>query len=251
MLATFDSYRRNMHNHVIAHIGATRLTRVDGGVLNSLYAKLLLSGRRPSSRKGAGHSDELARRAKALRDEEGYTLSGTAEQLAREFPQAEGLTKDAVAGLLRRPSVATPATAVKDAVRRGRLARNPADAADPPRVDQNAGGAHAWDAAALRAFLDRSRAEKDRLYPLWVLLATTGMRRGEALGLRWNDVDLTTGRIPVRVVQTVIQIGGRVSIGELKTLRGRRSVKLDTATVATVRAHPHRMNQERLVVGPD
>jgi integrase len=129
------------------------------------------------------------------------------------------------------------------------LARNPADAADPPRVDQNAGGAHAWDAATLRQFLDTSRAEEDRLYPLWVLLATTGMRRGEALGLRWNDVDLTTGRI--RVVQTVIQIGGKVAIGEPKTLRGRRSVKLDTATVATLRAHRHRMNQERLVVGPD
>ena len=268
--ATFDSYRRNIHNHVIAHIGATRLTRVDGGVLNGLYAKLLLSGRRPSSRKGAGHSDELARRAKALR-EEGYTLVGTAEQLAREFPRAEGLTKDAVAGLLRRRAVAPTTTAVgrpagldprtvsyihtilhralKDAVRWGRLARNPADAADPPRVDQNAGGAHAWDVATLRKFLDRSRAEGDRLYPLWVLLATTGMRRGEALGLRWNDVDLTTGRI--RVVQTVIQIGGKVAIGEPKTLRGRRSVKLDTATVTTLRALRHRMNEERLLVGPD
>ena len=92
-------------------------------------------------------------------------------------------------------------------------------------------------------------AEKDPLYPLWVLLATTGMRRGEALGLRWNDVDLATGRI--RVVQTVIQIRSTVSIGEPKTARGRRSVKLDTATVAILRAHRHQMNQERLVVGPD
>ena len=42
-----------------------------------------------------------------------------------------------------------------------------------------------------------------------------------------------------------------MAIGEPKTLRVRRSVKLDTATVATLRAHRHRMNQERLVVGPD
>lgn len=55
--ATYDSYRRNIHNHVIAHLGATRLTRIDGGVLNGLYATLLTSGRLPSSRKGAGYSE--------------------------------------------------------------------------------------------------------------------------------------------------------------------------------------------------
>lgn len=57
----------------------------------------------------------------------------------------------------------------------------------------------------------------DRLHPLWVLLATTGMRRGEALGLRWSDVDLDAGRL--RVVQTVIQVRSKVTIGEPKTAR--------------------------------
>ena len=54
--STFDSYSRNVRNHVIAHIGSVRLTKVDAGVLNGLYATLLASGRRPSSRKGAGYS---------------------------------------------------------------------------------------------------------------------------------------------------------------------------------------------------
>lgn len=139
--------------------------------------------------------------------------------------------------------------ALRDAVRWGRLARNPSDAADPPRTDHNAGGAHAWDAATLREFLDRSRTEQDPLYPLWALLATTGMRRGEALGLRWSDVDLKTGRI--RIVQTVIQIGGKVSLGDPKTARGRRSVKLDDATVAILRAHRLQMNEQRLLAGSD
>src|SRR4051812_3003167 len=47
-ISTFDSYSRNMRNHVIDHIGSTRLTKVDAGTLNSLYAMLLASGRRQS-----------------------------------------------------------------------------------------------------------------------------------------------------------------------------------------------------------
>lgn len=131
----------------------------------------------------------------------------------------------------------------------GPPSRNPADAADPPRAGQKADGIHAWDATTLRAFLDASREANDRLHGLWVLLAMTGMRRGEALGLRWADVDLDAGRI--RVVQTIVQTRSVVSVGEPKTARGRRSVSLDPATAAVVREHRHRMLQERLLVGAD
>ncbi len=75
------------------------------------------------------------------------------------------------------------------------------------------------------------------------------MRRGKALGLRWSDVDLAAGR--ARIVQTVIQTCNVVSVGELKTERGRWPISLDPATVAILRAHRHRMLQERLLVGPD
>jgi len=83
----------------------------------------------------------------------------------------------------------------------------------------------------------------------WVLLATTGMRRGEALGLRWSDIDLDASRL--RVVQTITQIRSRVSVGEPKTSRGRRSIALDGVTVAVLRAHRRLMLEERLLVGPD
>jgi integrase len=43
--STYDSYQRNMRLHVSDHIGRTRLTRVDAGTLNALYAELLTSGR--------------------------------------------------------------------------------------------------------------------------------------------------------------------------------------------------------------
>ena len=264
--STFESYERNVRNHVIAHIGSTRLTKVDAVVLNGLYAYLLSAGRRPSSRQGKGYEPEVVERAVALRAE-GLTLVATAEQLRAQFASAEHITKDTLASLLRRNATRRaerPAgldrrtvnyvhtivhRAMKDAVRWGRLARNPADASDPPRGGQKSDGIHAWDAATLRAFIDESRTEGDRLHGLWVLLATTGMRRGEALGLRWRDVDLDAGR--AKVVQTITQIRGDVAVGEPKTAHGRRSISLDKGTVAVLRDHRKRMLEERMLVGPD
>jgi integrase len=265
--STFDSYSRNMRNHVIAHIGNVRLTKVDAGTLNGLYAHLLASGRRRPSRTGTGYSAAVVDRALGLRAE-GLTLTATAEQLRAELPEAGHITKDTLACLLRRHAsgdtddVASQLDgrtvnyvhtivhrAMKDAVRWGRLVRNPADAADPPRGGQKSDGVHSWDAATLRKFLAESATSADRLHALWVLLATTGMRRGEALGLRWSDVDLDAGRL--RVVQTIIQVRSEVTIGEPKTARGRRPIALDSGTVAVLRELRKRSLEERMLVGPD
>jgi integrase len=265
--STFDSYSRNVRNHVIAYIGNVRLTKVDAGTLNGLYAHLLTNGRRRPSRTGRGYSAEVVERALELRGE-GLTLAATAERLCAEIPQAAHITKDTLACLLRRRRNGDTAEvgsqldgrtvnyvhtiihrALKDAVRWGRLARNAADAADPPRGGQKSDGVHSWDAATLREFLAASAASGDRLHALWVLLATTGMRRGEALGLRWSDVDLDAGR--TRVVQTIIQVRSRITVGEPKTARGRRPIVLDAGTVAVLRGHRKRSLEERMLVGLD
>lgn len=134
----------------------------------------------------------------------------------------------------------------KDAVRWGRLARNPADAADPPR---GAAGERAefttWTAVQVRAFLVGTSG--DRLGAAFVLLATTGMRRGEALGLRWGDLDLERGSASIR--QTVITVNHAVQIGQPKTAKGRRAVTLDPGTVAVLREHRKRQVAERLQLG--
>ena len=266
--STFDSYTRNMHNHVIAHIGATKLARVDAGVLNGLYSLLLSSGRRQPSRTGRGYSPAIVDRAIELRAE-GLSLTESSAQLQIEFEEAANINRNSLNSLLRRreqPSTAKEQPpgldrrtvsyihtilhrAFKDAVRWGRLARNPADAADPPRGGPKSDGVHAWDAATLRSFLETSRDSNDRSHALWVVLASTGMRRGEALGMRWSDVDLDAGRL--RVVQTITQIRSKVAIGEPKTASGRRSIALDGGTVAVLRAHRKLMLEERLLVGPD
>ncbi len=74
-------------------------------------------------------------------------------------------------------------SALGAAVRDGRLAVNPADKATPPPARAAASPEmHTWDGDQLRAFLDWSQSIQDELYPAWLLLAMTGMRRGEALG---------------------------------------------------------------------
>ena len=79
------------------------------------------------------------------------------------------------------------------------------------------------------------------------------MRRGEALGLRWDDIDLSEGRLSVN--RTLVQVGDYRSgntgaaWGTPKTARGRRAIALDPETVAALRAHRSRQHQERLVAG--
>lgn len=87
---------------------------------------------------------------------------------------------------------------MRDAIRWQALIRNLAEAADPPRSSDRK-EMQTWSGAQLRVFLDS--LDRDRLRGCW-WLANTGMRRGVALGLRWEDVDLDAGTL--RVVRTLI-----------------------------------------------
>lgn len=113
-----------------------------------------------------------------------------------------------------------------------------------------------WEPADLGGFLDH--AASDRLGPLFELLAATGLRRGEAVGLRWDDVDLDAGRLVVR--QQLVQVGAgdeqpcpycpRVhrgaAFGPPKTASGEaRRVDLDRHTVGVLLAQRLRQDTER------
>lgn len=102
--------------------------------------------------------------------------------------------------------------------------------------------------------MDVTVAAEDRLAALWTLYATTGMRRGEALALRWDDVDLDDASASVRRNRVVAQIEGQgrtVYEEETpKTDASVRTVTLDAMTVAALRAHRAEQAQERLAAGP-
>ena len=127
--------------------------------------------------------------------------------------------------------------ALQDAVGWHYLVRNPADHAKPPSAKATqAGPPRSWSADDLRAFLGSVR--NHRLYPMWLLFATTGMRRGEVAGLTWGDLDLEGGEdhgpsIAVRTAR--VAIGYEVDDAAPKSDRGRRNIALDSATVAALR----------------
>ena len=201
--ATYESYDRNLRLHVIPRIGGVRLSALDAGSLNSLYAELSAVGR---VKKPGGLS-------------------------AR--------TVHYIHTIIHR--------ALRDAVRWDRLARNVADAADPPRQrSAERREIHAWTSESVRAFLNLMK--DDRNFTLWLLLVTTGMRRGEALGLRWADLDLEGATLSVR--QTLITVGDDIAFGTPKTSKGTRVIALDAGTVAALRSLKARQSQERLALGP-
>jgi integrase len=153
-------------------------------------------------------------------------------------PAGSGLSTKTVrnvAGLLHK--------AFRDAVRWRLIAHNPATEAEPPR--RVVAEMRYWTPEQLRRFL--GHVADDRFYAVWLLAATTGMRRGELLGLRWSDVNLTARQ--VRVVNTRVLAGAVVADGSPKTERGRRVIALDAATVAALRVFRKAQIAERLALG--
>ncbi len=140
---------------------------------------------------------------------------------------------------------ATLHRALRDAVRWQLIARNPAGSADPPRAPRPQ--MSVWTSVELRQFFNS--AAKHPWYPLWVFIAMTGVRRGEALGLRWADIDFDRSRAAIR--QTVIPLAHQIAFSEPKTDKGRRSIALDHTTVAVLRHHRRRQLEDRFLVGPD
>lgn len=156
----------------------------------------------------------------------------------RRGTQTPGLSRATVATVhrvLRR--------ALADAVRWGYLPRNVAEDARPPSVGRRP--ATVWTPEQLRAFVDHIRA--DRLFALYLILVTTGMRRGEVAGLRREDVDLDTGTVIPQRPRIVVD--GQTAESDPKTEAGRRPRALDPVTLAALRAHIRRWEGERTLTG--
>jgi integrase len=90
-------------------------------------------------------------------------------------------------------------------------------------------------------------AKSDPLYPAFVLLLLYGMRRGEVLGLRWRDVDLTVGKLYVR--QQLQRIRGELQTGPVKTRAGNRDLPIPAMACAALLSRRAKQAADREVFG--
>jgi len=145
----------------------------------------------------------------------------------------------------------TLSKALGDAVRRGYLTSNPVLAVDPPARDDSV-RREAWTQEQVVTFLHT--AATDRLAAIWRLALATGLRRGELLGLQWDDLDLDarTVRVSRQVLVRPRATGGtapKLFVRETTKSRRVRLVRFDNATEALMRSWKAAQGRERLAFG--
>jgi len=104
-----------------------------------------------------------------------------------------------------------------------------------------------WNVGQLRTFLDKART--DRFYALWVLEATSGMRRCELAGARRDELDLERGTLSIETTRVVVN--GKVIESDGKTENAQRVMALDPFTLAALRILVDQLDAERADFGPD
>ena len=160
---------------------------------------------------------------------------------------------------------ATLRAALNAAIRRGLISDNPAAKAELPRARRpravvwtpyrvgqwRRSGERppvaVWTARQTAQFL--TSIQDHRLYAAYHLIALRGLRRGEAAGLRWCDVDLD-GKTAV-ISQQLQQYDGRLAICPPKTAHSTRVIALDHTTVAALAEHQDRQRAEAAACGQD
>lgn len=196
--STVHGYRKIIRNHVEPQLGAIPLAKLTATRLATHYRELEDHGRRDNKKPGAGLSASTIQKV--------HVLIGAMLDAALD----DGLVITNVAK--KRRTVNAP-TGKQIRAQRGEI--------------------HTWTAEQLNAFLIWDRdTYRDELHPLWHTIAHTGLRRSEALALRWSDVDLNTSRISVRRANDVTR---RDVVKAPKTGHA-RVIDIDPATVSVLRA---------------
>jgi integrase len=128
------------------------------------------------------------------------------------------------------------------ALRLGLVSRNVTEAVEAPHYQPKL--KRIWTARQIGRFLEEARTS--HYGPIWLLFAQTGMRRGEALGLRWSDIDWE-GKCLV-LSQAMVMVEGKRTFSETKD-RELRTIPLTAELLCALREHRVRQNEQRLKLG--
>jgi integrase len=265
------SMARNWRNYatyyVIPYIGKRPVQEIDGSTCDALYGKLLAEGRikaKPNAKPAARpvHTRRVGPSGKVLPcrpyrydSVRCYRTHAADDPLlgqpieAKAKPQAKVNTPPSLPpGLEPKTVVNTHRMlhrAWEDFAAWGWAKRNVVKDAHPPRVTRK--GRKVWTVAQLQTFLRHART--DRFFALWVLEATSGMRRCELAGARRDQLDLDAGTLAIEVTRVVVD--GQVIESDGKTENAQHVLALDPFTLAALKVHVGMLDQERKDFGPD
>lgn len=132
---------------------------------------------------------------------------------------------------------------------------NPVKLTDPPKVKKKT--AQVMSIEEQNAFLEALKGE--RLAPVFLFLITTGVRRGEALGLKWSDITTDKdGTLIANIRRSVVRakdptgkVKTKILIQDTKTEKSKRQIPVSEFMAEVLRKHKVRQNEERLMAGPE
>jgi integrase len=269
-LSMLQNWRNYANYYVVPYIGERYVKDIDGAVCDALYKKLLAEGRvkakpKPKSSVEAVHVRRVGPGGRVLpcrpygydtarcyrAHAENDPLIGQPikpKKLGRKAAEAKSSRKALPPGLEPKTVVNTHRMlhkAWEDFTIWGWANRNVVSDAHPPRVPRK--GRKVWNVAQLRTFLQHARS--DRFFALWVLEATSGMRRCELAGAHRELLDLDAGTLDIGPTRVVVD--GKVVVSDGKTDNAQHVLALDPFTLAVLRAHVDMLDRERKEFGPD
>ncbi|MEV4317111.1 tyrosine-type recombinase/integrase [Actinocrispum sp. NPDC049592] len=241
---TAANYAAHAQAYVLPWIGHRPLQDITPSVVAALYQQLLEGGRRKADTNWDMYQvwkSHPGISSRQLSDKIGITRNGAYKAIRRY--EAGRVPGGATSPGIDRKTVKTVhimlSSAFRTAVEWSYVGANPIARVKPPAVKKKPH--RTWTPHEMTRFLEYAR--QDRFYALWVLVATTGMRRSELCGLAVGSLDLTAGTL--QMTSTRVVAAGSVEDGDGKTAGSRRLLSLDKFTVTVLREHLAQRNRNK------
>lgn len=219
--STLESYRWITEKHLIPNLGRLSLAKLSPQEVQAFLNDRLKSGRQPQPKRNKAN-----------------TVDSVQQPLERQSPADLSLEPRTVQHIH-----ATLRTALDQALKWDLVARNVAKLVDAPRVRQQEVQPYSPEEA--KKLLDAVR--DDRLEALYSAAMALGLRQGEALGLRWHDIDFMSGNLTVR--NALQRVNGKLQLVEVKAHKSRRKYTLPQVAVEALTKHKARQEEERQFAG--